>query len=78
MVYCREASIVERSIELLANEDREYRKIYYNEEVALARAIDDYDGGWKGLEYWKENYEMPWTETPGEIWKPVKKVFHCY
>ena len=78
MVYCREASIIERSIHLLANEDREHRAIYYNEEVALARAIDDYEGGWQGLEHWQANYELPWTETPGELWPAREKIFHCY
>ncbi len=60
-IYCRDITIVERTIEVHRELADEYGDLG-KDETAIARVIDERMGGWKGVEEYCIDYDLPYYD----------------
>lgn len=76
-IYCRSTSIIDTAIQWLEDQKRvrPHDAPFLDDQQAIAFAIDELNGGWKGLDYYNEHHNPPWYTLRTEIFPCETPIF---
>lgn len=71
-IYCRSIPLIERCLEVMIEKPVQC----HDDEIAIAHTIDEMNGGWVGLDKYRESgWDPPHYTIRGEIWPCERPVF---